>query len=128
MAESTPDPMAALLQTWKQATDAYMAAFGQAADKAADTPAAEDLQTEAQKTYLGTRTAMGEMTRHAYEPLIEMAGGVPLSEFRRLMDMVYGLHLRLDRVDDALAALSAAQAPTAPLVEAPKRKKRPAKE
>ncbi len=36
-----------------------------------------------------------------------MAGGVPLSEFRRLMDQMNTVLLRLDRIDDQLTELVA---------------------
>ena len=37
--------------------------------------------------------------------MVEMAGGVPLSEFRRLMDQMNTVLLRLDRIDDQLTEL-----------------------
>jgi hypothetical protein len=37
---------------------------------------------------------------------VALAGAVPLSEFRRLMDMVYALHLRMDAMDDQLSELT----------------------
>lgn len=125
MADTAPDPMSSLLDTWKQATDAYLSAFTRMSEGASDTASAEALQTEAQKTYLGTRATLADVTHKAYEPLVEMAGGVPLSEFRRMMDLVYGLHLRLDRVDDALAALQPPREVERPAaVPVPKRKKK----
>ena len=105
MAETTPDPMAAMFQTWKQAADSYLAAFGKMNAQFTESPVGDETTREAGKTYLGSRATLAEITRTAYEPLVEMAGGVTMSEFRRLMDLVYSLHLRMDRVDDALAEL-----------------------
>jgi hypothetical protein len=109
MAE-TADPLAALIANWKQTTDAYLSAFNKTLGDVKATPEAQAATSEAAKTYLGTRAAMADVTHQAYEPLIEMAGGVTMSEFRRLMDLVYGIHLRLDRVDDALRDLKASTA------------------
>lgn len=105
MAEATPDPMAAMFQTWKQAVDSYLAVVGKMSEQFTESPMGDQATRETGKTYLGSRATLAEMTRTAYEPLVAMAGGVTMSEFRRLMDLVYSLHLRMDRVDDALAEL-----------------------
>ena len=115
--------MAAMFQTWKQAADSYLAAFGKISEQFTESPAGAETTRETGKTYLGSRATLAEVTRSAYEPLVEMAGGVTMSEFRRLMDLVYSLHLRLDRVDDALAELRGQQT-TATEASAKRRKKK----
>jgi hypothetical protein len=67
---------------------------------------------------------MAKAAREAYGPIVEAVGAVPLSEFQRLADQVHTILLRLDRIDDALAALMAAQNAQAPGPAAPKPKKR----
>lgn len=124
MADTHPDPMAAMIQTWRQAADAYIAAFGQVNNEFSTSPAGEEMARESAKTYLGSRASLAEFTRTTYEPLVEMAGGVPLTEFRRLMDLVQGLHLRLDRIDDALAQIKAGVPPANGQLEEKRRKKK----
>ncbi len=116
--------MAGLIQSWRQAADAYIAAFGQVTDTLSASPAGERVSRESEKTYLGSRATLAEITRSTYEPLVEMAGGVPLTEFRRLMDLVQGLHLRMDRIDDALAQLKSTGASANGLPEEKRRKKK----
>ncbi len=56
--------------------------------------------------------------------MIEAAGAVPLTEFRRLMDQVHTILLRLDRIDDVLRDLKAADfAGPSPAAAARARKK-----
>jgi hypothetical protein len=114
--------MAAMFQTWKQAADSYLAAFGKMSAQFTESPVGDQTARETGKTYLGSRATLAELTRTAYEPLVEMAGGVTMSEFRRLMDLVYSLHLRLDRVDDALAGLRDQQNSTEPVEKRRKKK------
>jgi hypothetical protein len=80
---------------------------------------------EAEKNYVAARAAMAKAAREAYGPIIEAVGAVPLSEFQRLADQVHTILLRLDRIDDALATLIAAQNGEAPAAATkPKKRKK----
>ena len=104
---TTPDPMADLFAQWKKATDAYMEMWTKAFEQAKQAPGSSEAQREAAATALGAHHATNEVTREAFEPMIALMGGVPLSEFRRLADDVHALHLRMDTVDDRLRRIEA---------------------
>jgi hypothetical protein len=116
MAEQ-PEPMAQMMAAWRQATDTYLSAWNRALESMAQMPEAEQATGETSKTMLGSRAAANEVTRQAIEPMIELAGGVTMSEFRRLMDAVHGIHLRMDMIEDQLRSLTAEP-------KKPKRKKK----
>lgn len=103
------DPFATLMATWKQATDTYLATWNKTLDSMSQLPGSTELGSESEKNTLGAQAAAREVSRQALEPLVELAGGVPLSEFRRLMDHVHGVHLRLDKIEDQLRLLTADQ-------------------
>ena len=109
------DPYATLMASWKQATDTYISTWNKTLESMSDLPRAGEANMEVEKNALGAQAAAREMSRQSFEPLVEMAGGVPLSEFRRLLDHVHGVHLRLDKIDDQLRDLT---------VEHTKKKKR----
>lgn len=100
------DPLAQLMSAWKQATDNYLAAWNSSVERWTKSAAGQATSDEVSKTALGAQSAASEVSRQAFEPLLTLAGAVPLSEFRRLMDMVYALHLRMDQVDDQLRELT----------------------
>ncbi len=106
------DPFAPIMASWKQASETYLSSWTKVLETMAQDPKAEEVSEEAEKTALGAQAAAREMSRQAFEPMVELAGGVPLSEFRRLMDAVHGLHLRLDRIDDQLRELTSEQKKT----------------
>jgi hypothetical protein len=101
------DAFSSMMAAWKKATDDYLAAWGPTLEAATRSEAGAAALQETAKTLLGARTAMAQAARQVYEPLVQAAGGVPLSEFRRLQDEVHSILLRLDRIDDALAELLA---------------------
>lgn len=100
------DPFAPIMASWKQATDTYISTWQKMLESMSQLPGSSDATEEGEKTALGAQAAAREMSRQAFEPIVELAGGVPLSEFRRLMDAVHGIHLRLDRIDDQLRELT----------------------
>lgn len=101
-----PDPFAELMATWKKTTDEFMKTWGDTLAKAKDSEEMTEATEQMRDTYLGTQANLNEARRKFAEPTVEMAGGVPLSEFRRLMDQMNTVLLRLDRIDDQLAALA----------------------
>lgn len=103
------DPFAPIMASWKQASETYLSTWTKVLESMSQVPQAEEAGEEVEKTALGAQAAAREMSRQAFEPMVELAGGVPLSEFRRLMDAVHGIHLRLDRIDDQLRELTAEQ-------------------
>lgn len=103
------DPLATLMASWKQATDTYLSTWNKALDSMSKLPSAAEAGQESEKNSLGAQAAAREVSRQALEPLVQLAGGVPLSEFRRLMDHVHGVHLRLDRIEDQLRLLTVDQ-------------------
>lgn len=107
-----PQPFGDILGAWKKATDDYLATWGKTFEQLTGTDQAADAQREATKTFLGAQAAMSEQARQVWGPMIEAAGAVPITEFRRLMDQVQTIMLRLDRIDDALRDLKAAGSAT----------------
>src|SRR5690606_30008465 len=103
--EMADDPIASMVAAWKQASDTYIQAWGRAFEAATSSDAGNDALQEMRKTSLGSEATMRALSREAAEPLVMLAGGVPLSEFRRLADQVQTLLLRLDRIDDTLREL-----------------------
>lgn len=106
MALMAEEPMAQMMAAWKQATDTYLTAWNKALESMAQMPETEQARLEGAKNLLGSRAAANQLSREAMEPLVELAGGIPISEFRRLMDAVQSLHLRLDLIEDQLRTLS----------------------
>jgi hypothetical protein len=96
-----------MMATWKKMSDEFLGAWGKAVEGFAATPEGQTATAETEKTYVGARAAMSQAARNVYGPMIEAVGAVPLSEFQRLADQVHTVLLRLDRIDDALAALMA---------------------
>ncbi|MGI8927609.1 MAG: hypothetical protein ACR2HN_13345 [Tepidiformaceae bacterium] len=117
-----PDPFAAVLESWKKATDDYLATWSKTFEQLSGNEQAAAAQREATKTFLGAQSAMAGAARQVYGPMVEAAGGVPLGEFRRLMDQVHTILLRLDRIDDALYALAPGGSSKAPAPAAKRRK------
>jgi hypothetical protein len=119
------DTFGDMMAQWKKINDDFIATWGKSFEQFTASPEGEATAQEAQKGYLGMRSAMAEAARNAYGPVIEAVGAVPLSEFQRLADQVHTVLLRLDRIDDALEALMAQR--EAPVVvasaEAPEKKK-----
>ena len=101
------DPFTEMMAAWKKTTDDFMKTWSQALESAKDTEESEEAVKQARDTYLGTQANIAEARKKVAEPMVEMAGGVPLSEFRRLMDQINTILLRLDRIDDQLSALTA---------------------
>lgn len=98
-------PIADLVAGWKKATDEYISTWSQTFAQLQQVPGAEAAQQDALKTFLGAQAAFAEAARQVFGPMVEAAGGVPIAEFRRLMDDVHTVLLRLDRLDDAVAEL-----------------------
>lgn len=113
-----------LMSQWKQMSDQFLKSFGQIYESTAKSEEGQAASQEFEKNYVAARAAMAKAAREAYGPLIEAVGAVPLSEFQRLQDQVHTILLRLDRIDDALTALLAAQAPEAAPAAKPKPRKR----
>lgn len=114
--------MAEAIAAWKAATQTYLDTWGQAFEQTMAMPGAQEATDEGQKTLIGTRATLNEMTRRVFEPMVELSGGVPLGEFRRMADAIHTVLLRLDAIDDRLTGLEAA-AGGAPKAEGKKRKK-----
>jgi hypothetical protein len=108
------DPFSDMMSAWKKVNDDFLATWGKTFERFAESTEGEAAAQEAQKTYLGMRTAMAEAARNAYGPMIEAVGAVPLSEFQRLADQVHTILLRLDRIDDALRDLARTSVPAEP--------------
>ncbi len=109
----TQPSLADLMNQWKQMTDTFMSTWGQSVETVASSPEGQTATGEFEKTYVATRANMAKAAREAWGPIVEAAGAVPLAEFQRLADQVHTILLRLDRIDDALAALVAGAAPAA---------------
>lgn len=121
------DPFSDMMSAWKKATDSFITTAGKSFDQATNSPEGEAAGQEAQKTYIGMRAAMAEAAKNAYGPVIEAVGAVPLSEFQRLADQVHTILLRLDRIDDALRALSEGHESSTTAEPAAAKKKKPKK-
>jgi hypothetical protein len=123
------DPLADLMAQWKASSDAALKAWQEGLDKLSSSPAAEEATREFSRNFTGASARMREAREQGAEPLVEMAGGVPISEFRRLMDQIHTVLLRLDGIEDALQRIesrfAAAEAPakTTPAAK-PKRAKK----
>lgn len=101
------DPVSEMMAAWKKAADDFLGTWAQAMEKAGATEEHRESLEQLRDTYLGTQANLVEARKRFAEPAVEMAGGVPIGEFRRLMDQVHTILLRLDRIDDELAALRA---------------------
>jgi hypothetical protein len=117
----TQPGIADLMSQWKSMSDQFLKQWGQVYEATSSTPEGQAMTGEIEKNYVAARAAMAKAAREAYGPIVEAVGAVPLVEFQRLQDQVHTILLRLDRIDDALATLLAAQAPEAPK---PKKKKK----
>jgi predicted nucleic acid-binding Zn-ribbon protein len=105
------DPLAEMMTAWKKASDEFMSAWAQTLEQNKGTDEHEKTVQQLRDTYLGTQANLAEARKRFAEPAIEMAGGVPLSEFRRLMDQVQTILGRLDHIDDQLAAIRTGKKP-----------------
>jgi hypothetical protein len=110
----TPDVMS----QWRQMSEDFLKSWGQVYESTASSAVGQAMTSEAEKNYVAALAGMDKAALEAYGPIIEAVGAVPLTEFQRLADQVHLILLRLDRIDDALLALSQKPAP------APKKKKR----
>lgn len=124
MTQPQPQPFGDILGAWKKATGDYLATWGKTFEQLAGPGQAEQARREATKTFLGAQAAIAEQARQVWGPMIEAAGAVPITEFRRLLDQVDTIMLRLDRIDEALRDLKAAGfAQPSPAARARTRKK-----
>jgi hypothetical protein len=105
------DPFSDMMSAWKKVNDDFLATWGKTFERFTTSNEGEAASQEATKTYLGMRTAMADAAKNAYGPIIEAVGAVPLTEFQRLADQVHTILLRMDRIDDALRDLAAANEP-----------------
>ncbi len=108
-----------LMAQWKTMSEQFLSSWGKSYESSMSSPEAQAMSGEAEKNYVAARAAMAKAAREAYGPIVEAVGAVPLSEFQRLADQVHTILLRLDRIDDALATLVAAQAANTPSAEKP---------
>ncbi|MCA9824027.1 MAG: hypothetical protein KC482_00595 [Dehalococcoidia bacterium] len=99
------DPFSEMMAAWKKTTDDFLKTWNSAVESATGSEESDEAARQARATYLGTQTNLAEARKKVAEPMVEMAGGVPLSEFRRLMDQMNTVLLRLDRIDDQLTEL-----------------------
>lgn len=113
-----------LMTQWKQMSDQFLKSWGQSYEAYTSSEEGQTLSGEMEKNYVAALAAMAKAAREAYGPIVEAVGAVPLTEFQRLADQVHTVLLRLDKIDDALNALLAAQGTAPP---APRAKKKPAK-
>lgn len=115
-----------LMSQWKQMSDQFLKSWGQVYEATAGSAEGQAMTGEMEKNYVAARAAMAKAAREAYGPIVEAVGAVPLTEFQRLQDQVHTILLRMDRIDDALAALLDAQAPAIPSQarDKPKRKRK----
>lgn len=111
MVTMTQDAMAEMLSNWQKMSDQVMSAWAKSMTAGVKSEEGSSAMQEMERAYLGMRTLMGQAAKNAYEPLISAAGAVPLSEFQRLADQVHTILLRMDRIDDALAALQSTVQP-----------------
>lgn len=121
------DPLADLMAQWKASSDAALKAWQEGLDRLSSTPAAEEATREFSRTFTGASARMREAREQAAEPLVEMAGGIPISEFRRLMDQVHTVLLRLDGIEDALQRIESRLAAESPVEKPPAAKPKRAK-
>lgn len=122
----TQPGIADLMSQWKTMSDQFLKQWGKVYEATTSTPEGQAFTGEMEKNYVAARAAMAKAARDAYGPIVEAVGAVPLVEFQRLQDQVHTILLRLDRIDDALAALLAAQSgssPQQPAKAKPKKKK-----
>ncbi len=105
----TQPGIADLMNQWKSMSDQFLKQWGQVYEATSATPEGQAMTGEIEKNYVAARAAMAKAAREAYGPIVEAVGAVPLVEFQRLQDQVHTILLRMDRIDDALAALLAAQ-------------------
>jgi hypothetical protein len=96
------DPLADLMAQWKTTSDNLLKAWQDSIQEMTGSEASEEATREFSRNFTGASARMQEATKQNAEPLVEMAGGVPISEFRRLMDQVHTVLLRLDGIEDAL--------------------------
>lgn len=121
----TQPGIADLMAQWKQMSDQFLKSWGQVYEASAESPEGQALAGEMEKNYVAARAAMAKAAREAYGPIVEAVGAVPLTEFHRLADQVHTILLRMDRIDDALAALAALAAAQSPKAgEKPKAKRK----
>ena len=122
----TQPGIADLMSQWKQMSDQFLKNWGQVYEASAGSEEGQAMTGEMEKNYVAARAAMAKAAREAYGPIVEAVGAVPLTEFQRLQDQVHTILLRMDRIDDALAALLETQAPAPPqeAKEKTKRKKK----
>lgn len=122
----TQPGIADLMSQWKAMSDQFLKQWGKVYEATTSTPEGQAFTGEMEKNYVAARAAMAKAARDAYGPIVEAVGAVPLVEFQRLQDQVHTILLRLDRIDDALAALLAVQSgssPQQPAKAKPKKKK-----
>lgn len=103
-----------LMGQWKQMSDQFLKSWGQVVESTAGSEEGQAMQGEMEKNYVAARAGMAKAAREAFGPIVEAVGAVPLTEFQRLQDQVHTILLRMDRIDDALTALLAAQGPAEP--------------
>lgn len=120
----TQPGIADLMSQWKTMSDQFLSQWGRVYEATSSTPEGQAFTGEVEKNYVAARAAMAKAARDAYGPIVEAVGAVPLSEFQRLQDQVHTILLRLDRIDDALLALLAAQPGAAPPATKVKPKKK----
>ena len=120
----TQPGIADLMSQWKTMSDQFLRQWGRVYEATSSTPEGQAFTGEVEKNYVAARAAMAKAARDAYGPIVEAVGAVPLSEFQRLQDQVHTILLRLDRIDDALLALLAAQSGAAPPATKVKPKKK----
>lgn len=120
----TQPGIADLMSQWKTMSDQFLSQWGKVYEATSSTPEGQAFTGEVEKNYVAARAAMAKAARDAYGPIVEAVGAVPLSEFQRLQDQVHTILLRLDRIDDALLALLAAQSGAAPPAAKAKPKKK----
>lgn len=121
----TQPGIADLMNQWKSMSDQFLKQWGQVYEATSATPEGQAMTGEIEKNYVAARAAMAKAAREAYGPIVEAVGAVPLVEFQRLQDQVHTILLRMDRIDDALTALLAAQTAgggSEPKVKAKKKK------
>lgn len=120
----TQPSLTEMMAAWKKVSDDFLKTMGSSFETASKTEQGAAAGQEFEKNYVAARAAMAQAAKTAYGPMIEAVGAVPLSEFQRLADQVHTILLRLDRIDDALAALASPTSAPAPA----KRKKAKARE
>ncbi|MBK6318854.1 MAG: hypothetical protein IPI33_08820 [Dehalococcoidia bacterium] len=107
----TQPGIADLMDQWKLMSDQFLKSWGESYEAYSGSEQGQTLAGEMEKNYVAARATMAKAARDAYGPIVEAVGAVPLTEFQRLADQVHTVLLRLDKIDDALAALLGGQAP-----------------